>query len=76
MDLEICETILEGHNNKVISIDFSPDGDKILSGSSDKTTKIWDLKSGLCEKTFEEHTESVYSVLFLDSDKIASASGD
>ena len=26
----------------ILSVDFSPDGSKIVSGSSDKTIKVWD----------------------------------
>jgi len=34
---------LKGHRNKIQSVVFSPDGDKIVSGSGDRTIKIWDL---------------------------------
>jgi WD40 repeat protein len=31
------------HSNSVISVAFSPDGSKIVSGSADKTIKVWDM---------------------------------
>ena len=31
------------HSGYVISVAFSPDGTKIVSGSGDKTIKVWDL---------------------------------
>ena len=31
------------HSNWVMSVAFSPDGTKIVSGSFDKTIKVWDL---------------------------------
>jgi len=34
---------------------FSPKGDTIVSGSSDKTLKIWDVESGKCLTTLEGH---------------------
>ena len=30
------------HSNWVMSVAFSPDGTKIVSGSGDKTIKVWD----------------------------------
>ena len=31
------------HSDEVRSVAFSPDGTKIVSGSSDETIKVWDL---------------------------------
>ena len=31
------------HSNWVMSVAFSPDGTKIVSGSYDKTINVWDL---------------------------------
>ena len=36
-----CLKTLEGHSNSVTSVAYSPDGRKIISGSWDKTIKIW-----------------------------------
>ena len=38
---------LEGHRNVVYAIAFNnPFGDKIITGSFDKTAKIWDANDG------------------------------
>jgi WD40 repeat protein len=37
---------LRGHDNFVLSAAFSPDGTRIVSGSADKTSRIWDVVSG------------------------------
>ena len=34
---------LKGHTDIVWSAAFSPDGKKIVTGSADKTARIWDL---------------------------------
>lgn len=35
-----------GHSGKIYSIVFTPDGDKIISVSEDKTIRIWDVATG------------------------------
>jgi WD40 repeat protein len=32
----------DAHSNRIASVAFSPDGTKIVSGSYDKTIKVWD----------------------------------
>jgi hypothetical protein len=36
---------LLGHKGGVRSVAFSPDGDKVLSGSGDKTLRVWDVSN-------------------------------
>lgn len=39
-------TTLTGHENKVISVAYSPDGFLLASGSRDGTVRIWDTRTG------------------------------
>ena len=57
-----CLQTLVEHSESVVSVSYSPDGTKIISGSFDNTVKIWDANTGQCLKTFEGHSESVNSV--------------
>jgi dipeptidyl aminopeptidase/acylaminoacyl peptidase len=51
---------------RVLSVSFSPDGKRIVSGSngSDDTLKVWDAQTGHETLTFKGHSGSVHSVSF------------
>jgi glucose repression regulatory protein TUP1 len=80
----------QGHKDSVYSVAFSPDGRHLVSGSLDKTIKMWELnnggfynragvqpKSGKCIKTFEGHKDFVLSVaLTPDGQWVMSGSKD
>jgi glucose repression regulatory protein TUP1 len=40
-------TVFEGHQQEIYSLVFSLDGQLIVSGSGDKTVRIWDMNDGL-----------------------------
>ena len=40
--LEMLSEKTNAHSHWVMSVAFSPDGTKIVSGSVDKTIKVWD----------------------------------
>ena len=43
---EAAETLtLKGHSQPVRGVSISPDGKQIVSGSHDKTLKVWDISS-------------------------------
>ena len=42
-----------GHSGKIFNILFTPDGEKIISVSEDKTIRIWDSKTGEMLNKFE-----------------------
>ena len=48
----------------VHSIAVSPDGKTALSGSFDKSVKLWDLHSGTCISSFKDHGYFVCGVAF------------
>ena len=48
----------------VWSVAFSPDGRYVLSGSSDKTLRLWEVATGKELRRFEGHSGRVCSVAF------------
>lgn len=58
------------------SVTFSPDGSKLLTGSSDGSVKLWDVETGNLLHTFQ-HTEMVLSVSFSpDNHRVLTGSAD
>ena len=41
--LELMSEKTNAHSQAITSVAFSPDGTKIVSGSTDKTIKVWDM---------------------------------
>ena len=54
--------VLSGHTDWVRSLAFSPDGILLVSGSDDKTLKLWDVQTGGAVRAFHGHTNWVYSI--------------
>ncbi len=38
--------MLEGHTDRVVAVAISTDGAKIVSGSADKTVRVWSTETG------------------------------
>jgi WD40 repeat protein len=66
-----------GHSATVYSVQFSPEGQKIVSASADNTVRVWSAATGECEQTIEGHTGTVTSAAFSpEGQQIVSGSYD
>ena len=72
------ELVLQvGHTADVNAVTFSPDGTRVVSGSSDSTVRTWEAATGTCLQTLREHEGPVYAVaLSPDGSLIASGGAD
>lgn len=57
-------TSMSGHASWVLSVDVTPDGQAIATGSSDKSVRLWDLKMRTATQILNNHTDQVWAVAF------------
>ena len=58
------------------SIQADEMSNKLISASTDKTIKIWNMETGECLKTLTDHEYRVTSILIVPNNKFLSGSGD
>lgn len=66
-----------GHTRDVLSVAFSPDNARLVTGSGDRSVQVWDTLTGGLICGHSEHREPVYAVAFSpDGRLVASGSWD
>jgi WD40 repeat protein len=69
--------LLRGHSDRMNALAFSPEGDRLISGSLDKTAIIWDLQNRRLAQRLKGHTDRVDGVGFtLDGQRAVTSSHD
>ncbi|HEV7904157.1 MAG TPA: TIR domain-containing protein, partial [Pyrinomonadaceae bacterium] len=63
--------MLAGHVGVVERVALTPDGLRAVSGSADKTVKVWEVETGKCLATLEGHAGVVYGVAITEDGKVA-----
>ena len=76
VDDESVERLLTGHTDVITTLDFSPDGSAVVSGSWDQTVRRWSTETGAQLQRFDTHNDRLTDVVFSpDGRYIVSASG-
>lgn len=65
---------LESHQEKVLGVSVSPDGNNIISASGDETVKIWNWKGELLNNQ-SEHEDQVWVVRYSHQNNLFASSG-
>ena len=59
------------------SVAFSHNGNLLASGGTDRSIRLWDVKTSQCLNVLEGHAENIWSVAFSPDDlTLASSSSD
>jgi WD40 repeat protein len=61
---EEAKIILEGHTAEVLSVEFSPDGSTIASGSVDDTLRLWSVSKASLIRTMQGHPFPIGEIKF------------
>jgi WD40 repeat protein len=67
--------VLKGHSDFVTSVAASRDGRLLATVSSDKTVKIWDVRSGKAVRTMKGHGSVIWSVAISPDGKRVASGG-
>jgi len=69
--------LLKGHKNVVDGLAFSPDGNRLITGSKDDTARIWNLRTQKALHVLKGHKDNIYAVTFSpDGNRVVTAGDD
>ncbi|MBZ9859830.1 WD40 repeat domain-containing protein [Mesorhizobium sp. CA12] len=69
-------TALEGHRDAVVWLAVSADGHQIMSASTDRIIKLWDIEGKRLIRDLGEHKDMARSALFMPDGKTVLTAGD
>ncbi|KRZ32401.1 Periodic tryptophan protein 2 -like protein [Trichinella pseudospiralis] len=59
----------QGHLHNMTCLTYSPDGSIIASGGHDGKVKLWNVNSGFCFKTLDEHSGGITGIVWTQAGK-------
>ena len=65
-----------GHQLEILWWCFHPSGKLFVTGSADKTVKIWDISSQVCTETLKMHNGTVWDLRFSPDGRYLISGGD
>lgn len=66
-----CLRVFEGHTASALTVKFANKGMQLLSGAADGLIKLWTIRSGECENTFDLHADRVWAIAVGSGDTAA-----
>jgi WD40 repeat protein len=72
-----CLRVVRGHGDSLWDVRWSPDGRRLVTGSEDRTARVWDAATGAELLVLRGHEDGVLAVAFApDAARIATCSRD
>lgn len=72
-----CTSSLEGHTEAILTVSFSPDGQRLATGSGDTTIRLWDVQTNTPYAECKGHTNWVLTLAWSpDGRRLISGSMD
>ena len=72
---QLVRRLPDAHSDTVFAIDFSRDGQRLVSSAADRFVKIFRVEDGTFERAFEGHTHHVLGVSWSADGRLLSSSG-
>jgi WD40 repeat protein len=60
--------VLKGHNAEVYAVAFTPDGQRVVTGSFDQTAKLWSVASGREIAPLTGHRDKIFALAVSPAD--------
>jgi WD40 repeat protein len=62
IDQDATHTIrqMNGHTDRINCIVYCPELSRVITGSRDKTVRVWTVSTGVCVHVLEGHTDVVW----------------
>ncbi|MDD1413535.1 NB-ARC domain-containing protein [Dolichospermum sp. ST_con] len=61
---DLSKSVFAETLSRILTVAFSPNGQKLVSGSNDQTIRLWDITTGKCLKTLIGHEDWIWWVTF------------
>jgi WD40 repeat protein/serine/threonine protein kinase len=73
----IPSRVLEGHAGTLYAAAVTPDGERLVTGSHDKTARVWDLETGRLIHVLEGHEAPIFAAAITpDGERLVTGSQD
>ncbi len=67
---------LPGHTSRPFAVAFSPDGKWLLSGSQDKSARLWEVETRQCVRTYRDGYGNARALAFSGNGRTIAIGGD
>jgi hypothetical protein len=64
-----CLQTFEGHSATILNAVFINKGMQIMSSAADGLIRMWSIRTGVCEATFDKHNDRVWALATIPKDR-------